>query len=243
MSEAEFNPVAVAGHNQPPKEAAFAKINDLYDEVKNWCDGEPLQHEKQAEAIEAIIEQLKAAGAEAETLRVAAKKPHDEAAKAVQDEFNPYVQKDKGKVDKGKKLLLELLTPWRLKVAEEKAKEARRIAQAAADAQAEAEAAMRASRGNVEARDEAEEIASEAKDLQKDAKRAARQADRGLGLVTRTTVTVDRKNLDAALDWAFDYQPERFYELAAEMAEEHVKINKLEKMAGFVITKEKVARA
>jgi len=52
----DFNPLDVAttaapaiiGHNQPPQDptdAALQAIADLFDECKNWADGEPITSE------------------------------------------------------------------------------------------------------------------------------------------------------------------------------------------------------
>lgn len=125
---AEFPP----SHNLPPKLVAFQTIDDLYETAKDFADGEPIASQEMHDTITEIREKLHAAGKEADALRIEEKKPHDDAAAAVQAEFNPYVQAKKGKVDIGKAALDDLLAAWRRRIADEKAAEARRIADAAA---------------------------------------------------------------------------------------------------------------
>lgn len=149
----DFNPLDVAttaapatiGHNQPPQDptdAALQAIADLFDEAKNWADGEPITSQEMHDAITDLRGQLHEAGKVADQLRVEAKKPHDDAIAVIQDKFNPFVQPKKGKVDMGKKALDDLLAAWRVRVAAEKAAEAARIAKAAAEAKAAASAAI-----------------------------------------------------------------------------------------------------
>lgn len=236
-----------AGANGGPelvdaKAVAIQNFTDLYDEVTNWCDGEAIANEQQHDTLTDLRRRLVEAGAVVEALRVAEKKPHDDAAAAVQAEFNPYVQAKKGKLDKGKAAIDGLTTAWRVRVAAERAAEAKRIADAAEAAKAEAVAAIRETSGNLLAREDAEEDLKYAQDLEKQASRLARDADKGLGLVTTTTVEIDKANLDAALDWAFERDAAAFYALAESMALEHVKINKLESLKGFIVTKGKKSR-
>lgn len=78
-----------AGHNLPPKLVAFQTIDDLYETAKDFADGEPIASQEMHDTITEIREKLHAAGKEADALRVEEKKPHDDAAAAVQAEFNP----------------------------------------------------------------------------------------------------------------------------------------------------------
>ncbi len=167
-------------HNLPPHMAAFQIIDDLYEEAKNWADGEPITLARNARRNYQLRADIHEAGKEAESLRVAEKDPYDKAIKEIQDRYNPYVQKDKGKVDRAKKALDELLAAWRVRVAAEKAAEAARIAKEAEEARAKAEAAIRATSGNLEAREEAEEALAEAKKLERQASKADKAANTGL---------------------------------------------------------------
>lgn len=95
MSEVMLNPEAVVGHNAPPEPTPFEqvaqRIDDLFIEGKNWLDGVPLVNQDQADAIGSIIRDMQAAAKDADELRTAEKKVHDEAAKAVQARFHPLI--------------------------------------------------------------------------------------------------------------------------------------------------------
>jgi hypothetical protein len=237
------------GHNGAPEDdidvkkvAAFKDIDDLLEETSNWADGEPITSETMHDEITKLVGMLKDAGDRADCIRVELKRPHDVAAKAVQDEFNPYVQKDKGKVDKAKRVLNELLTAWRVKVAREQEAIAQRLRDEASAAREEANKAIQNSRGNLIEREYAEDDLKRAKEDEAAANRAARDAGKGLGLRTVLSSVVLDKDAGVGMDWAFDFAPEKFYELAERLAYDHVRTNQLERLDGFVITREKVAR-
>ena len=237
----DFNPIAIIPktHNQDPTEAALQAIQDLFDEAKNWADGQPIDSQEMHDAITDLKAQLHEAGKVAEELRVAAKKPHDDAIAVIQAKFNPFVQAKKGKVDMGKAALDELLAAWRRRVADEKAAEARRIAEEAAAAKAAADAAIQASSGNLAAREEAESLLADAKRLEKSAKRADKAATTGTGLVTRWVAVLDDEAL--ALDWAYGRAKDEFLAVVQRNADEVVRAG-VRQVPGFVVKEEKVAR-
>lgn len=163
--------VPVMGHNNPPSpfEDAQTKIENLYGEAKHWLGGDPIDSEELAEGVTDLLNQLRAAGKEAETLRVEEKKPHDTAAKAVQAKFKPLSDMVGLATDAAKKAL----QPWLVKKAEEKAAEDARL-QAKADeaAQREREAGEKArgdDLGDQQALLEAEEASNKAKAIAKHA--------------------------------------------------------------------------
>lgn len=230
----EFNPLAVRsvtndnepqmGHNNPPPHiVVFQAIDDLFDEARNFADGEPIASEEMHDAITKLYDGIHEAGKRADALRVEEKKPFDDGAKAVQAKWNPYVQKDKGKVDMAKAALGTLLAAWRNKVRIAKEAESARIAAIAAEAEAAARAAMQASAGNLEARVEAEQRVEQAKAWGKAARAADKQATTGLGLRTVTRGTVEDWN--SAMDWAYERDPSRFRELVQQMVDEAVRGN------------------
>lgn len=223
------NPRAVIGHNQPdPIEVALSAIQDLYDEAKNFADGEPITSPEMHDAIEKLYDGIHDAGRKAEALRVEAKRPHDEAAAAVQAKFNPY----KKKVDTAKAALSALLTPWRTRLACEK-EEAARLARLEADRiAAEATAAIRASAGDLAARERAEELLKEAKVLDRVARKEDRGATQGTGL--RTVWKADLVQPGVALDWAWERDAARFTALVQSMADEAVRLG-ARTVPGFVV--------
>ncbi len=234
----EFNPMAVAGHNQPPEVALFTEIDDLFDEAKNWADGEPIASVEMHDAITALYDGIHDAGKRADALRVEEKKPHDDAAKAVQDKYNPYVQAKKGKVDRAKAALGDLLATWRQKVAAEKAAEARRQQEEAEAARLAAQEAMQASAGNLAEREAAEELLADAKALEKTARRSEKAATTGLGL--RTVWDAVLENEEVAMDWCWERARAEVLAVAQRNADELVRSG-VRQVPGFRVVERKVA--
>lgn len=234
----DFNPLAVAGHNAPPELLLFQEIDDLFMEAKNWADGEPITSQEMADAITTLREGIHEAGKKADALRVEAKRPHDEAAAAVQSIFNPYVQPKKGRVDMAKSVLDSLLTPWRTRVAAEKAAEAARIAAEAEAARRTAQEAMQASAGNLAEREAAEELLADAKALEKTARRSEKAATTGLGL--RTVWVAELVDVEKALDWAYGRDAAAFHAVVQRNADELVRSG-VRQVPGFRVVERKVA--
>lgn len=115
-------PTTTHGDNGGPKvnpefEAISVRISDLYDEAKNFADGEPIATPEMAEAITTLFDGLHAAGNEAEALRKSEVKPFDDGKAEVQLRFHPLIGDTKagrGKVVLGKAALQSLLTAFRL---------------------------------------------------------------------------------------------------------------------------------
>lgn len=234
------------GDNGGPKvdaafEAIVATIDDLYDEAKNWADGEPIASAEIAEAVTKLFDGLGAAGKEAETLRVTEVKPLDEAKATIQARFHPLIgdtKSGKGKVVRGRAALQTLLTAWRVeqqRIAAEKARKAREEADALA---AKAQEAIRASSGNLAEREEAEELLDHAKQANRFANRQDKAATVGTGL--RTTWVAALVDENAALEWAYSKDPARFTALVQQMADESVRSG-ARVVPGFTVTDEKRA--
>lgn len=200
---------------------AFAKIDDLYEEAKNFADGEPITTPEMAEAITALFDGLHAAGKEAEELRVKEKKPLDDQVDAIQGRYNPYVQPKKGKVAMGKDALGVLLTAWRVEQQRVAAAAATKAREEADALRAEAEAAIRSSSGNLAEREAAEEVLDFAKQADKFARRSEKAATTGTRLRTVWVAVVS--NTDELMDWAYNRDPLRFNELAKQIADEAVR--------------------
>jgi hypothetical protein len=238
-----FNPTAIAGlgHNQPaptPFDAIKQEIEDLFDEAKHWADGEPITSPEMHDAIEKLRDSIHEAGKRADALRVEEKKPLDDKIKDIQDAYNPLIQPKRGKVDLAKSTLDTLLTPWRTKVAQEKAAEAARVAKAAEDARLAAQEAIRASSGNLAAREEAEQALAEAKALEKTAKRWDKAATTGTGL--RTVWDVTLVDEEAAMDWLWARAKTEVLAVAQKNAEEAVR-GGVRSVPGFKVEERKVA--
>lgn len=234
----DLNPRAVIGNNRPAHEILFDEIQDLFDEAKNWADGEPITSEQMHDAVTKLYDGLHDAGKRADDLRKDEKKPLDDQIKEVQDRYNPYIQPKKGKVDLGKSALGEMLAKWRAAVAKKK-EDAARLAREEADRKAaEAQAAIRASSGNLAEREVAEEMLKEAKQADRFAKRQDKAATTGTGL--RSVWIATLQDADAALDWAYGRDPARFTELVQQMANEAVRTG-ARSVPGFVVTEDRKA--
>ncbi len=180
---APINPLAVAGHNQPPKspyDEAKEQIEDLYDEAKGWLDGAPVDTEALATGVEKLEGMLKDAIREADAARTAEYKPLNEAKAEIQERYASLIGGSKCDGGIGGKALAACkaaLLPWRTKVDEEKRaraekarKEAGEKATAARAAQAAADAA------NLAEREAAAGLAEEAAKAERIAKAAATKA-------------------------------------------------------------------
>ena len=220
-------------HNQPPWMAAFEEIDDLFEEAKNWADGEPITSEEMHDACTTLYNGLHEAGKRADELRKVEKKPLDDAAKAIQARYKPPLTK----VDQGKAALGDLLAAWRKRVADEKAAEAKRKADEAARIAKEAEDAIRASSGNLAARADAEALLAHAKDVTKDARRSEKAASTGTGL--RTVWVADLVDESAALDHYYPLYRESFLDLVRGFAAADVRGGK-RSLPGFNIRETKV---
>jgi hypothetical protein len=162
-------PHATIGHNRPPVDIFEERIVGLFDEAKNWLDGEPVTAQAQADELGKLLDMIRTAAKEADAQRKVEKKPYDDAAKAVQDAWNPLLKRCEIAADTVKKALAPFLAEQD-RIAREAAAAARREAEEKAAA---ARAAFQASDvTDLSAREEAERLAREAKDAEKIAGKA-----------------------------------------------------------------------
>jgi hypothetical protein len=171
------------GHNNPPPHVAHSlHIEDLFSLVSGSTSG-PVSNDDQEQALDALLDDVRDARKAADAQRAAEKKPHDDAAKAVQELWKPLI----ARCDAAADAIKAALTPYR--VAKQRAKdEAARIArQEAAQREAEAQAALRQS-DDLEARFAAEDQLKQASKLTAMANRAER-APTGLRTVWVATIT------------------------------------------------------
>lgn len=238
LSQTGNDRIAMGG-NQPPEMIIFGEIDAYYDEAKNWAsDGFKIESPEQEAQINDIDKALLKLGQEADALRVEEKKPHDDAAQAVQDKYNPYVQKGKGKVDVARSTLKALLTAWRVeqqRIADEKARKAREAADAERKA---AEEALRASSGDLVAREQAEQQIEAAKQAEKVATKADKAATTGAGL--RTSYAPRLVNRTDAIKHYWAKDPIAFERLVVDLAITEVRAG-IREIPGFIIEEVKVA--
>jgi hypothetical protein len=145
--------------NAPPVEAHGLHIDDLWHEAKGILDGAGVQSDADAEMVAKLLDALRQAKKGADEQRALEKKPHDDAAKAVQSAWKPLLDKCDLAADTCKKALAPFLTA---KEAAQRA-EADRARIAAEDAQRVAQEQLRAAQPtDLAAREQAERALKEA---------------------------------------------------------------------------------
>lgn len=202
--------MSAIGHNAPPPfEAWSLHIEDLFKLVSDTTAGGTVQNDEQEAALDALLDDFRKARKAADTERAAEKKPHDDAAKAVQVRWKPLLDK----CDMAAEEIKRLLTPYRTAKQRAKDEAARKAREEAEAKRLEAEAALRQS-DDLEARFEAEETLKQAQKLAAVANRIDRTAT-GLRTHWEAEIT-DRK---AALLHYLKEQPEAFASLIQELAD------------------------
>jgi hypothetical protein len=199
------------GHNQPPPfEAIGLHIEDLFQLVSDTLAGvDAVQNDEQDAALDELLDEFRKAKKTADGERDAEKRPHDEASKAVQAKWKPYLER----CDMATAEIKAKLTPYRsAKIAARE--EAVRIARETAEQkQKAAQDALRQS-DDLEARFTAEEQLKEAARLTAAANRADRTAT---GL--RTSWVAEVTDRRAALNHYLREQPEMFERLIQDLAD------------------------
>jgi len=156
-------------NNPPPFEAHSLHIEELIENAKQFLDGEPIASQGQADEVGKLLDMIRTAKKGADEQRAVEKKPHDDAAKAVQTLWKPLLERCDLAADTAKRALV----PWLEKLEAEQRAEAER-------ARAEAEQARRvALEAERQARDYgALDDAERAEQARKDADAAERAANR-----------------------------------------------------------------
>lgn len=233
-----------AGHNNPPPpdpfEAFDVHLSDLFDEAKNFLDGAGIQSEAEADAVSKLLDLIRTAHKDADKARAAEKKPHDDAAKAVQQKWKPLLERAELAIDTCKKVL----APWLAK----KEAEARAAAEAARrEAEEKAKAAAEAMRQtditDLAAREGAEALVKDAQQAQAAAAKAEKvrpQASGGARATTlRTTFHPELVNPADALRHYVKTRPDEIKACLLRLAEVDVR-NGIRTLPGFVVREEKV---
>ena len=194
------------GHNKPPPfEAWSMHIEELF-ALANGI-GEAKNDEQDA-ALDALLDDFRKARRDADKERAAEKKPHDDAARAVQAKWKPLIDR----CDIAAKAVKDALTPYRTakqRASDDAAKKAREEAEAAHKA---AQAAFKSD--DLDDRLEAERLASQAKAMQVQANKIDRQST-GMRTYWQAEIT-NRK--DALLHY-IKTQPEAFEALVQSLAD------------------------
>lgn len=167
-----MNEVAKVGHNRNPFDELSDEIADLYNEAHNWCDGEPISNQKQADEIAKLLEMIRQARKKADEARKEEKRPHDEAAKAVQQKFMPVLES----ADMASMACKKTLAPWLQKLEDEKRAEAKAKRKEAEEKVRQAREAHQSAQ-SLEDMEKAEQSLADAKAAEKEA--VAAEKDRG----------------------------------------------------------------
>lgn len=198
------------GGNNPPPDAAFGlHIDGLFSLLSDTLAGGEVSNDEQEAAIDGLLDEFRKAGKDADKARAEEKKPHDDAAKAVQAKWKPILDKAARGMDACK----DALTPYRTAKQRAKDEAARKAHEEAEAREKAAQEALRAS-DDLEARYEAEQNLEAARKLTAVANRIDRSAT-GLRTYWEAEVT-DRK---AALLHYIKEQPDEFSALIQTLAD------------------------
>lgn len=169
--------LAPMGHNMPPVDpfdAFAAHIADLLDTASGFLDGEPVETEAVASRVSQLMDECRRAARDADAARAAEKRPHDEAAKAVQAKWKPLLEQ----VDRAVQVCKDALKPFLAKQEADKRAAALLARQEADEAARKAQEALRAtSVTDLAAREQAEALLKQSDAAAKAATKA--EADRG----------------------------------------------------------------
>ena len=214
------------GHNNPPSpfEELVEEIDSLYDEAKNWCDGEPVNSDAQEKAVADLMSLIRDAEKRADAMRKEETKPLDEAKQEIQDKFNKLIGKNKsvtGKTVLALETCKKAVEPYRQKKAEMAAEQARIEREKALEADRIAQEALKAASASsdLEQREQAEALVHDAKQTEKTAKKANKAATSGLGL--RKSYRAEITDFTKAAQHFWRLTPEPYKELTRQLAQQH----------------------
>ena len=244
----DLSPIPPIGHNNPPgpflPEPLQAQLADFIDAAGVWADLKTLDSQEQADKASDFVAGATKLEKALDAERTAQKRPHDDAAKAVQAFFAPELRKVELAKGAVKKLVADHLA--RVAAEERKAKaeaEARAAAEAAAAAKAKAEAEARNDIAGIVAAEEAEKEAAKAQKAAAKPVTARAESATGAGrtMSLRTTYSCEVENAGPALSY-YRSHPE-VIALIERLATAEVRGQKGEKVApqGFRLVKTETA--
>lgn len=227
--------------NSTPFDIAKQDIDDLFNEAKTWLDGAAVETQEQADMIALLLDQIRKAKKAADEARKDEKRPHDEAAKAVQERYAPVLKRANLIADACK----AAMGPF-LEAQERQKREAERVAREEAEAATRAaqEAMARTSVADIEDREEAERLAEAAKAADVNARKLAKDKGhakggaRAVGL--RTRFEPELTDLPKAIQHFWDQDTAPFSELARDLARKAIDRGQ-RKIPGFNIKEVKTA--
>ncbi len=173
----DMSPPKIGDNNPPPYDPAEVEKLDaegaqFLEAAAKWVENGDLASEEDAQRLNDFINGVKKRQKITDDARKAAKKPHDEAGKAVQAAYVPVIEKMK----KASEKVGPILSKWLTKKDEERRAEAERQRKEAEFKQQEADrkAAEAAARNDISGEIDAEAARKEADEAAKEAARAAK---------------------------------------------------------------------
>ena len=222
---------AEALSNEPKSafDAIKADIDDLRDEAKLWLDGEPITTAAQAADVATLIDRLQKAWKAADEQRDKEKRPHTEAANAVQAKYKPLLDK----ANTAKEVAKKAQATWLVKLRDEQRRLADEAAAAALKQAEEARAAIAQANAtaDLDARERAEEMVAEAKAMIAGADAAAKlkpqakgaDASRALGLKTVYEPEMEDSLIAMRHYWVIPDRRAEFEALMLDMARKDIR--------------------
>lgn len=227
------------GHNKPPAIEAYSMaLDDAYSTAKDFLDGEAIENQGQADAVGRIVSEVKKLRKDADAARADEKRPHDEAAKAVQAKWKPLLERADTIIAAAQKPLTAYLNKLAAELAE--AERGARV-----EAERKAQEAITASRQaeGIEDIERARELEKQAEEAAKAASKAGKQKahvagmDRAIGLRTyKVANVIDRR---AALNWIAKHDPDALADFITGYANKHAPTRPMDGVE--VTTERKVA--
>lgn len=230
------------GHNRPPDGFAICKkrITDLYEEARQWLDGEPITDQEQADALNTLASHIRDAAKEAEENRKIEAKPFDDGKADVQARYKPL----KTMADNALDSVKAALVPYLMELDRKQREIAENARKEAEQKRIEAELAFAVrDASNLEQREQAEKLLADAKSAEAAAARSekakahAKGDGRATGLRTHWAVTVE--NETAAMQWAWMAYRSEMLAACLDLAKAEVRRGK-RSIEGFSIIEEKV---
>lgn len=169
--------VVTASDNAPPDpyDAHAANVDSLYEEVGHWADGQEIETDAQAEAVQRLLGDVKDAITACTAAQDDAIKPLTAQVTEIRERWYPLIAdttKLKGKAVRAKKVLLDALTVWGNKVRARQAAEAEAARKIATEAAAKAVEAAKEAAGDLKASEAAEDLIGQAQAALRTANRA-----------------------------------------------------------------------
>lgn len=216
------------------------EIEDLLLEARNWLDGEPITNEQQADAVSSLLNRLRRVAKDADEARKVEKKPHDEAAKAVQARWTPIISK----ADLAASTAKQALAPYLRAIEQQQRTEAEAARLEAGRLTEMARQAHQGASGNLGATEDAERLLKAAAAAEKDAVRAGKQkahstgGERAVGL--RSVWSAALTDSCEALKHYRATKPDQLKAFLLSEAEKDVRAG-ARSIPGFTITEERKA--